>query len=217
VLEGHGAIAHLERAGEVPPLYEQEEAVKHFTESALALYAGGDTSWWRRLRIGNHVRHCEQCSRQVEEFRGVAEFLEAQRDELPAGFDWSEAAAAMKANIRLGIAAGECVARAPQRAPMGWRAPAMALPVLLVIVLGWILQSVPPPLHVAMAPDNGPAAVVLHAGPAGIGVEQDGRGFRLLQPLAAQNVEVSARGDSVRSRYVDGETGQVTISYVYAE
>jgi anti-sigma factor RsiW len=192
--------------------------MKHLTEATLALYAGGDLGLWGRLRIAQHLQRCERCSRQVEEFRGIREFLGAQQDELPSGFAWSEAAAGMKANIRLGIAAGECVAsEEPERAGMGWRAPALALPVLLMIVVGWILQSVPPPLNLVTVPGSGPAAVVLDASSAGIGVEQDGRGFRLLQPLAAQNVEVSVRGDSVRSRYVDGETGQVTISHVSAE
>lgn len=192
--------------------------MKHLTEATLALYAGGDLPWWQRLRMGRHVRHCERCGGQVEEFRGVREFLGTQQDELPPGFVWDAAAAGMKANIRLGIAAGQCVeSPAPERAGMGWRAPALALPVLLMVVVGWLLQSLPPPLDLATVPGSGPAAVVLDAGAAGIGVEHDGRGFRLLQPVAAQNVEVSVRGDSVRSRYVDGETGQVTISHVYAE
>jgi hypothetical protein len=78
-----------------------------------------------------------------------------------------------------------------------------------------ILESLPQPVHRASAPAQ--AGVVLDAGPAGIGVERDGHGFQLLRPAAAENVEVSVRGDSVRSRYVDDATGQVTISHVYAE
>jgi hypothetical protein len=192
--------------------------VRHPPEATLALYAGGDLGLWARLGVARHVRQCDRCGRLVEEFRGVSEFLEEQRDELPRGVEWDEAAAAMKANIRLGIAAGQCVASPPpERVRVAWRTPALALPVLLVILAGWILQSLPPAVHVSLTPESRGSAMVLDADAAGIGLERDGRGFRLLRPDAAQNVEVSVRGDSVRSRYVDGETGQVTISHVYAE
>jgi hypothetical protein len=190
--------------------------VKHVAENTLALYAGRELGWWRRFRIARHLRSCDQCRRQAEEFLDLREFLSARQDEPPAGLDWDEAAAAMKANIRLGIAAGQCVEPlAASGAATRWRAPALALPVLAMIVVGWLLQSLAPPLPITT--EQEPTAVLLSAGPAGIGVEQDGRGFRLLQPVAARDVEVSVRGDSIRSRYLDGETGQVTISHVYAE
>ncbi len=190
--------------------------MKHPAETALALYAGGDLGWWARMGIARHVEQCGPCRRQVEEFRAVCDTLQAEREELPPDLEWSEAAAAMRANIRLGIAAGECVAEPPERRRSPWR-PALALPVLLVIVAGWILESLPPVVHRGSAPEPAGGALVLDAGPAGVGVERDGRGFRLLRPAAAESVEISVRGDSVRSRYVDGETGQVTISHVYAE
>jgi hypothetical protein len=191
--------------------------VKLPAEKVLALYAGEDLGWWKTLGIARHLRQCDPCSQQVEEFRGVGEVLQAEREELPPGLDWSEAAAAMKANIRLGIAAGQCVANEPEPVRNPWRAPALALAVLVLILAGWIVQSLPPAVPVAPPVEQARGAVVLDASPAGIGVERDGHGFRLLQPAAAENVEVSVRGDSVRSRYVDAKTGQVTISHVYAE
>lgn len=190
--------------------------MKHPAETALALYAGGDSAWWTRLGIARHVRQCDLCRRQVEAFREVCDVLGAEREELPRGLEWGEAAAAMRANIRLGLAAGECVAEPPEPKRSPWR-PALALPILLVIVAGVILESLPPAANRATAPQRMDGALVLDASPAGIGVERDGRGFELLRPAAAESVEVSVRGDSVRTRYVDGETGQVTISHVYAE
>ncbi len=189
----------------------------HPAETSLALYAGGDLRWWTRVGVARHVQGCERCRRQVAEFRVLSESLGEELGQLPAGFDWTEAAAAMKANIRLGLAAGQCVADRTEPARNPWRTPALALPVLLLIVAGWLLQSLPPASHVAPAAERAKDAVVLDAGPAGIGVERDGRGFRLLRPEDAEIVEVSVRGDSVRSRYVDAETGQVTISHVYAQ
>jgi hypothetical protein len=81
-----------------------------------------------------------------------------------------------------------------------------------------VLQTVPPPNLLSQAPGTAAASgIVLEGGPAGIGVEQNGRGFQLMHPRAAQNVVFSVGGESVRSRYVDSDTGQVTISHVYAE
>lgn len=191
----------------------------HPAEETLALYAGRDLGVWARLRVAAHVRDCERCGRHVEEFRGLRDFLDAGRGAMPRGAAWDAMASEMKANIRVGLAAGQCVAGGssePVRLP--WRTPAVALPVLIVVLLGWVLQMVQPPP--ALSPARPEASdVVLDGGPAlaGIGVEQDGRGFRIMHPRAAQNAVFTVGGDSVNSRYLDAETGQVTISHVYAE
>jgi anti-sigma factor RsiW len=191
----------------------------HPPDETLALYAGSDVDLWTRFRIGRHLGRCERCSRHVEEFRGMRDFLETEQGELPRAVEWGRLAAEMKANIRLGLAAGECVSPAePDRIRIPWRTPAVALPLLLIIIAGWILQSVPP-LKSVRAPGAVVEAtgVVLDGGPAGIGVEQDGRGFRLLHPRAADSIVYSVGSESVNARYVDADTGQVTISHVYAE
>jgi hypothetical protein len=123
----------------------------------------------------------------------------------------------MRANIRLGIAAGRCVEQsASEEVRLPWRTPAVALPVLLLVLLGWILQTVPRPATFAPASADAPgaSAVVLNGGPTGIGVEQDGRGLSIPTPHDAR---FSVGGDSVRARYVDADTGQVKIYHVYAE
>ena len=149
----------------------------------------------------------------------MREFLESEQDELPRSVEWGRLGAEMRANIRLGLAAGQCVAPAePERIRVAWRTPAVALPLLLIIIAGWILQSVPPLKSVrASGPVVASRGVVLDGGPAGIGVEQDGRGFRLLHPRAADSIVYSVGSESVNARYVDADTGQVTISHVYAE
>jgi len=192
----------------------------HPADETLALYAGRELGLWMRLRAALHLRGCERCSRHVEEFRGVRELIGAERDQLPGRVDWNDLAGEMRANIRLGLAAGRCVAQ-PDREPipLPWRTPVAALPVLLLVLLGWVLQTVPLPVMVAPAKARVPvdAVVVLEGGPGGIGVEQDGRGFRLMHPHAGQYITSSAGGESLRARYVDADTGQVTISHVYAE
>lgn len=190
--------------------------MKHPQHGTLALYAGGELAWWSRFRVGRHLAACESCARQVEEFQSLREFLEDAGGELPVSVHWHGLASEMKANIRVGLAAGRCVGQAaPDQVRVPWRTPALALPVLLVIVVGWLLESVVPPAHLRIVPAAS-TTVVLDATSAGIGVEQNGHGFRLLHPRA-ENVVSSVRGGSLRSRYVDGETGQVTISHVYAE
>lgn len=191
----------------------------HPPDETLALYTGGDVALWTRFRVGRHLRHCERCNRHVEEFRGMREFLESEQDELPRSLEWGSLAAEMKANIRLGLAAGQCVTPVePERIRMPWRTPAVALPLLLIIIAGWILQSVPPLKSVRGSGDVvASTGVVLDGGPAGIGVEQNGRGFRLLHPRAADSIVYSVGSESVNARYVDADTGQVTINHVSAE
>jgi hypothetical protein len=189
--------------------------VTHPNESRLALYAGKELSFWWRFRIALHLRGCGRCNQRVEEMRGMRAWIQVQDDELPAGVHWNSLAAEMKANIRLGLAAGRCVGNLesepePEIVRLRWRAVAMALPVLLVVIAGWMLQSLHPPLKPAAS------EYVVEAGSVGIGVQRDGRGFTLLQP-GAENVVFSVRGEAAGARYVDADTGQVTISHVYAQ
>lgn len=185
----------------------------HPTETNLALFAGKDLGLPSRFRIALHLRACSRCRRMVNEFRGLRQFSGGCERELPPGVDWDSLAAEMTANIRLGLAAGRCVTATvvePELPRARWRAPAVVLPILLLIVAGWILQSLHPPLR-----PPGPEFVV-QTSSAGVGVERNGRGFTLLQPRT-ENVVYSVRGEAAGARYVDEETGQVTISHVYAQ
>jgi hypothetical protein len=151
----------------------------------------------------------------VEEFRALRDFTLAGAGQLPAGVGWEALAAEMKANIRVGLAAGQCVAAEAPAYASRWRTPALVLPVLLIVIAGWILQTLPPTVK-RNAPIEA-ADIVLEADSQGIGVQAAGRGFTLLHPRA-DNVVFSVRGQSaVRARYVDADTGQVTISHVYVQ
>jgi len=187
----------------------------HPSEPNLALYAGGELGLWARLRIARHLRRCDRCSRQVEEFRGIRQWMHSQ-DGMPADIDWGPLAAELKANIRLGLAAGQCVAPTPQvvTSVIPWRA-AVVLPVLLVVIVGWWLQSWAPPVLPA-AKSTASRGLVLTASPRAIELQQGDRAFALLSPRSAE-VTFSASGQGARSRYVDSETGYVTISHVYTQ
>ena len=188
--------------------------MRHPKEAELALYAGGEASLWDRFRVSRHVRWCAACAGLVREFRAARECLRGE-NELPAEVNWVQLAAEMKANIRLGLAAGQCIEAAGKAAGLRrWR-PALALPVLLVMVAGWWLQSWPPPRLPVMEPAASEGLVV-RANPGSIEVEQEGRALAVLHPRDAQ-VTLSASGGSLRARYVDAETGYVTISHVYTQ
>lgn len=184
--------------------------MRHPRETELALYAGGELGWWRRLRLGRHVRRCEACRRQAEEFGRWRRRLRVQ-DEMPPGVNWNQLAAEMKANIRVGLAAGECVGPVREE-PLGWRPAALALPVLLLLLAGWLLQIWHPPLR---RPPGWRGAVIA-ATASGVELRRGGAALTLLHPHAS-DVGRFASGEGVHVRYVDAETGLVTISHVYAQ
>ena len=78
----------------------------HPSETQLALLAGGECSRVSRILLQRHVRDCRECTAKVSHF----EILRADLARMaPPELDWNRLAAEMKANIRLGIEAGECV------------------------------------------------------------------------------------------------------------
>jgi hypothetical protein len=184
----------------------------HPTKSNLALVAGGELNFWTRWRIRAHVARCESCQQVVEEFGSLREWMRAN-DEMPAGIRWNELAAEMKANIRVGMAAGACVAPAPEKpVRLHWRLAAGMAACVLVLISGLIFYVAGPPVPVSERAEG----VVLEASPAGIELKDNDSALSLLQPQGEDvTVSVNATG-GVRARYVDSETGNVTINHVYS-
>ena len=132
---------------------------------------------------------------------------------LPEGLDWTRLAGEMKANIHVGLAAGRCVAPAEpeRRAPLG-RVAALLAPVLLLLLVGFWLQR---PGHKPPSP-QWEEGTVIEASGGGIELRQGGRMLSLRHPEAANVTYTGSAQGSMRARYVDSETGQVTIQNVYA-
>lgn len=193
--------------------------MKHPGQSDLALFAGGDLRLLDRWRVGRHVRHCLSCHQDLESFRSASAALREEASSLPYEMNWDRLAGEMTANIHVGLEAGECVGPARQKAVsgngLGWRAAAVMAAMSLILLAAWILN--PPERRIGAGVrgpsieirntatglelnENGSALVLLH-----------GRGIRPQRPIV-----VSAPG-TLRARFVDEDTDQITINHVYAE
>ncbi len=206
----------------------------HLAETDLALHVTGDLPFWRNALVYLHVRQCNRCRGLVDALRADREELLRSADDMPANlsrdFDWDQLAAEMKANIRVGLAAGECVTPRERKAPaISWQPLAIAAGLMVVLAGAWWLnipradtEAIGRALHAMVtrgplgAPrdERGPvvgassSGVELLENGGRLGIEQSG-----LEPVM---FSVSTQG-SASARYVDQETGQVTITATYVQ
>jgi hypothetical protein len=188
--------------------------MNHPSQETLALHAGGDLGLVARWRAEHHVARCERCRQELAAFVDLREAL-PDLSEAPE-ISWNRLASEMRANIRLGLAAGECVR--PEEKPLrvslfsGARAAVALASVVALLVTGLVLEHPAP----RVATIDG---VVVQSTADGIQVGEGARTLRLLHTgVKGKDVTftVGAQG-SMRARYVDPETGYVTINNVYAE
>ena len=192
--------------------------MKHPSQSTLALYAGKDLGWFAARRAERHVARCRECRQAVEAFAGLHDDL-VGFVEVPA-LSWSRLAAEMKANIRLGLAAGECV-RGEQTAasfsPFGILSSARTLTacasVMALVAAGLLLQRSTPPLQTASAGEG----AVLRTTPNGIELNQGGQTLSLLHVRSGDVTYSAGAQGSMRAGYVDSDTGNVTINNLYVQ
>ncbi len=206
----------------------------HPLQFDLALYSTGDLPLWRRPLIRLHVSGCGSCRSWVEAFAADRESLRGLAAEMPAGVNWDRLAAEMSANVRVGLEAGECVAPRVRRPTLaaGWRVTAAFAGVTALLVSAWWL-NMPQAESVALGhvvekiaqarPWRGGIRALEDPGPtvevsaAGIQLQQNGGTLGMSQGQARPvSVTLSVQG-SARARYIDADTGQVTITGVYAQ
>jgi hypothetical protein len=207
---------------------------RHVPESDLALYVSSDLGFWRGIRVHLHVDRCEKCRRIAEAYRHQRVQIREVTDGLPEGLDWSRLAAEMTANIRVGLAAGECVApRHRNPVTLAWRPAAAVAGVAILVTGAWWLnlptaqtQELGRAIHAIWSGRSGAGVrrgvmeergPVVEATSSGIELRENGSSLGVSQgaarPLA---VSVSVQG-SASARYVDSDTGQMTITSVYAQ
>ena len=209
-------------------------AAKHIAETQVALLSTREMALWRQLWNRLHMARCAACRDRVAAYRADREVLRRLAETMPAGVHWDRLAAEMTANIRVGLAAGECVApRGPRRVlATGWRvAAAMAGFTVLLVSAWWLNMPASESASLGravkriaqMRPWNGGILALEERGPlvevsaAGIQLRENGGAMGVSQGVARPvSVTLSMQG-SARARYVDSETGQITITGVYAQ
>jgi len=208
--------------------------MRHPLESDLALYSTGDLPLWRRPLVRLHLSGCDGCRSWVADFNGDRESIRRLAAEMPVGVNWDRMAAEMSANVRVGLEAGECVASRVHKPTVatGWRVAAASAGVAILLVSAWWL-NMPRADSVALGramhriaqagpwhagglalEDRGPTVEV---SASGIQLQQNGGTLGMSQGQERPvNVTLSVQG-SARARYIDADTGQVTITGVYAQ
>lgn len=204
----------------------------HIPETVLALYVSNDLALWRRMVVGWHVSRCRLCRQWIDVYRADRARLREVASEMPAGVNWTKLAAEITANIRVGLAAGECVAsRKRKAASPGWRTAAAMAGFAAILGCAWVLNmpsSATRELGHAFAaiwsgranatPQLRDGHLVVELGPSGIELRENGSTVLGLSQDRARLVDVSASVEgSASARYVDENTGQMTITSVYAQ
>jgi hypothetical protein len=201
---------------------------RHTPETDLALYASGDLALYRRAIVWFHVRRCEECSALVEAFRADGLKLRQSAANMPDGLDWDVLSREMTANIRVGLAAGECVApRVRKPLAFSWKPAAVAAGVTALVMAAWWLNMPFADTEAlgrvlrgiggrVMSPVEERGTVV-EASFSGVGLRENGSRLGIEESgLTPVTFSVSAQG-SASARYVDDDTGQVTIATVYVQ
>jgi hypothetical protein len=181
-----------------------------------------------------HLAGCDSCRSWVAAFDSDRESIRRLAMEMPPGLNWDRLAAEMSANVRVGLEAGECVASRVHKPAMatGWRVAAASAGVAVLLVSAWWLNmpradsialgramqriAQAGPWHVGglALEDRGPTVEV---SASGIQLEQNGSTLGMSKGQERPvNVTLSVQG-SARARYIDADTGQVTITGVYAQ
>lgn len=193
----------------------------------LSLYSTGDLPFVLRFRTRRHVKQCAACNQEVLSFRSAkSELRREAQGEVLTGFeaitDWRALESDMLGNIRVGVAAAHCIENVGRSRRIGsrlaWGAGMMAL-----FAAGWMSRIPPEDNHriisalrrvvgLEQPPFNG---TIVRSTPEGISVKAQGATLTILHP---QSAVISMSGPaSVTARYVDDDSGQVTITNVYGQ
>jgi hypothetical protein len=193
----------------------------------LSLYAAGDLPFLLRLRTATHVKDCAACEQQVQSFRSAkTEFRREAGAQILTGFeaiaDWQSLESDMLGNIRVGVAAARCIEKVGRSrkwaSRFAWAAAMSAL-----FVAGW-LTRIPPDdnqriltaLRRAVGLDQPQFyGAIVRSTPDGIAVRTQSATLTILHPQSA--VISMSSPSSVTARYVDDDSGQVTITNVYGQ
>ena len=203
------------------------EQASHPSLETLALHSAGDLPLVAGWRARYHVAHCDECERHVHLFQSTtAELKREASSETLTGFeaiaDWPSLEREMLGNIGVGVDAARCIEGVGKRSSWAVRL-AVATGLFLLFAAGWVThipseqtQHLLATLRTFTGFDRpAPSGTVLRSTPEGIAVRTQGATLTILHPRSAV---VSLSGNSaVAARYLDEDTGQVTITNVYGQ
>ena len=200
--------------------------MRHPGELDLALLAGDDVGFVRSYLLERHVSNCERCRVLVARFRQLrADMAESTDDFAAPDLSWNLVAGEMRANIRLGLEAGECV-RPPTIAGriLNPRLAVALASLFLIVAAGFFFRDMRVRARQSgrdvqiTIRDSAPVGTpTLQSTPAGVELRTGSNSLTLLNPRgAAAQQTVSAEGE-IRAGYVNGDTGSVTINNVYLQ
>jgi hypothetical protein len=164
-----------------------------------------------------HVRRCPECQRDLELLAEADDFLKQAGAEMPQDAHWGRRSAEMRANIKLGLEAGAIAGpvegwEEPKARPMAWRVAAAMACTTVMVISGWFLYL---PRLAITGVDDGP--LVLRSTRSGIAMEENGHSLALIHRPSEKVTLTGGMQGQLRARYVDEETGEVTIHHVYVE
>lgn len=207
--------------------FRAHPAVPHPAPELLALYTRGDLPLVTRLRLRSHLQECHECEQLVAVFvSATAELKREASTETLTAFeaiaDWHSLEREMLGNIVVGVAAARCIEKVGRQRT--WL-PRVALTAGLaaLFVAGWathIPHEQTSQVLASVARYLGgrrisPLGNIVRTTPTGIAVRSAGVTLTILHPPTAL---VSMSGSSsVEARYVDQDTGQLTITNVYGQ
>ncbi len=174
--------------------------LRHPEESDLALFAGGELGPLARWRIEGHLGRCDECRRQVSEFFELRSRV-MDLAELPQ-MDWAAMAARIERRAEL--------ERTRPRPMASWR-PAWSAAVALLLLVGagvYVTRQ-------RLTPDS----AVLGASAGGVELRLGRDQVFTLTNTARKETQVNWRvsGAEASARYVDPDTGNITVTNVYSE
>ncbi|MGI8961452.1 MAG: hypothetical protein ACR2IV_17165 [Bryobacteraceae bacterium] len=207
---------------------ENSRNADHPNLQTLALYSKRDVAWGRRLQIRRHIGRCADCEEQVLRFQSARDELKREANsQTLTGFeaitDWTRLEREMLGNIAVGVAAARCIEKVGRGRILSSRGVWVTVGLAILFVAGW-LTNVPSEQrnHLAASIRRSIgieipqiAGSVVRTTPEGIAVRAQGATLTILHPPSA--VISLAGGSSLGARFVDEETGEITITNVYGE
>lgn len=191
----------------------------HPKEAELALLAGGEGGFLSQYLLNRHVRLCDECAETVRAFRLLRSEIAASADfddEL-AEPDWNRMAAEMRANIHLGLEAGECVRGGAAIRVWNPKMAAAFASLLLLVGAGVVMrapQRVAPAAPVAGVAQRTAEPVVESTG-SGLEIRSGENSMMLLNHHGSVADQTFSAQGVVRASYINA--GGVTINNVYLE